>query len=98
MLRWGRVAIAYLAASASAVAVALLWRKSSPFSYGEPWLVLPTPLDHVYSLVIGLTLGGLVAFSTRIFVTRWRPMGSRSPPSVDRGAVRSAEGKIGATS
>jgi membrane protease YdiL (CAAX protease family) len=72
MLRWGRVAVAYLAASASAVAVALLWRGSSPFNYaGEPWLTLPSVLSHVYSLVIGLALGGLVAFSTRIFVARY---------------------------
>jgi len=71
MLRWGRVAVAYLAASASAVGVALLWRGSSPFIFREPWLVLPSELAHVYSLVIGLALGGLVAFSTRIFVTRY---------------------------
>lgn len=71
MLRWGRVAIAYLAASASAVAVSAIWRGSSPFVYSEPWLVLPSALSHVYSVVIGLVLGGLVAFSTRIFVTRY---------------------------
>ncbi|HET7541483.1 MAG TPA: CPBP family intramembrane glutamic endopeptidase [Polyangiaceae bacterium] len=71
MLRWGRVAVAYLAASVSAVAVALLWRGTSPFSYGEPWLTLPTALGHAYSLVIGLAFGGLVAFSTRIFVARY---------------------------
>lgn len=72
MLRWGRVAIAYLAASASAIAVALLWRGTSPFNYaGEAWLVLPGPLSHLYSLLIGLALGALVAFSTRIFVARY---------------------------
>ncbi|HYQ41618.1 MAG TPA: CPBP family intramembrane glutamic endopeptidase [Polyangiaceae bacterium] len=72
MLRWGRVAVAYLAASASAVVVALLWRGTSPFNYyGEPWLVLPSALAHVYSLVIGLALGAAVAFSTRIFVSRY---------------------------
>jgi CAAX protease family protein len=71
MLRWGRVAVAYLAASASAVGVALLLGGTSPFIYGEPWLALPSALAHVYSLVIGLALGGLVAFSTRIFVTRY---------------------------
>jgi membrane protease YdiL (CAAX protease family) len=72
MLRWGRVAVAYLAASASAIAVALLWRGTLPFSYaGEPWLALPAVLGHVYSLLIGLGLGALVAFSTRIFVARY---------------------------
>jgi len=72
MLRWGRVAVAYLAASASAITVALLWRGSSPFNYaGEPWLSLPGLLSHVYSLVIGLALGALVAFSTRVFVARY---------------------------
>ena len=71
MLRWGRVAIAYLAASASAVAIALLWRGTSPFIYSEPWLTLPAAQGHAYSLLIGLVLGGLVAFSTRIFVTRY---------------------------
>ncbi|HYQ01182.1 MAG TPA: CPBP family intramembrane glutamic endopeptidase [Polyangiaceae bacterium] len=72
MLRWGRVAVAYLAASASAIAVALLWRGTLPFSYaGEPWLALPALLEHVYSLIIGLALGALVAFSTRIFVARY---------------------------
>jgi membrane protease YdiL (CAAX protease family) len=71
MLRWGRVAVAYLAASASAVAVALLWRGTSPFNYTEPWLTLPAALSHAYSLVIGLSFGGLVAFSTRVFVARY---------------------------
>lgn len=72
MLRWGRVAVAYLAASASAIAIALLWRGASPFNfYGEPWLVLPSALGHAYSLIIGLALGAAVAFSTRIFVARY---------------------------
>jgi uncharacterized protein len=71
MLRWGRVALAYLAASASAVTLAILWRGSSPFVYDEPWLVLPGVASHVYSIVIGLAFGGLVALSTRIFVARY---------------------------
>jgi uncharacterized protein len=71
MLRWGRVAAAYLAASASAVGIALLWRDSSPFLYSEPWLVLPGVSSHVYSAGIGVAFGGLVAFSTRVFVTRF---------------------------
>ena len=71
MLRWGRVAVAYLAASASAVSLALLWRGNSPFDYPEPWLSLPPVASHVYSISIGLAFGGLVVFSTRIFVTRF---------------------------
>jgi len=71
MLRWGRVAAAYLAASASAIALAILWRGSSPFVYSDPWLVMPGIVGHLYSLGIGLSFGGLVAFSTRIFVTRY---------------------------
>ena len=71
MFRWGRVAVAYLAASASAVGLALLWRGSSPFTYDEPWLQLPTVESVAYSLGVGLAFGGLVAFSTRIFVTRF---------------------------
>ncbi len=71
MLRWGRVAAAYLAASASAVAFAAIWRDTSPFLYSGPWLVLPGITSHVCSAVIGLGFGGLVAFSTRVFVTRF---------------------------
>ena len=71
MLRWGRVAAAYLAASVSAVVLALLWRGSSPFLYSDPWLTLPGLSGHVCSVVIGLAFGALVAFSTRIFVTRF---------------------------
>lgn len=71
MLRWGRVAVAYLAASASAVSLAILWRGNSPFAYAEPWLDLPPVVSHLYSISIGLAFGGLVAFSTRIFVTRF---------------------------
>ena len=71
MLRWGRVAIAYLAASASAVAIAWLWQGSSPFIYDDAWLELPGVVSHVSSTLIGLAFGGLVAFSTRIFVTRY---------------------------
>jgi uncharacterized protein len=71
MLRWGRVAAAYLAASASAVGLALLWRDSSPFLFSDPWLVLPGVTSHVCSAAIGLAFGGLVAFSTRVFVTRF---------------------------
>jgi len=75
MLRWGRVAVAsgaYLAASASAIAIACFWRGSSPFEY-EPgaWLSLPGVLSHVYSVLIGLAFGALVVFSTRIFVARY---------------------------
>lgn len=71
MLRWGKVAVAYLAASASAVTIGLLWRGSSPFAYSEPWLVLPSLVSHVYSAGIGLAFGSLVALSTRVFVTRY---------------------------
>ena len=71
MLRWGRVAATYLAASVSAVVLAVLWRGSSPFLYSDPWLTLPGLSGHVYSVVIGLAFGALVAFSTRIFVTRF---------------------------
>ena len=71
MLRWGRVAIAYLAASASAVLLSILWRDNTPFIYADPWLVLPGLVSHAYSLAIGLGFGGLVAFSTRIFVVRF---------------------------
>lgn len=71
MLRWGRVAITYLAASVGAVTIAILWRGSSPFVYPEPWLVLPPVISHIYSTVIGLAFGGLVVLSTRVFVTRF---------------------------
>jgi len=71
MLRWGRIAFTYLAASAGAVTIALLWRGSSPFVYPDPWLALPVYVSHVYSAVIGLAFGGLVALSTRVFVTRF---------------------------
>lgn len=71
MLRWGRVAIAYLAASASAIGLSLIWRDSSPFEYAGAWLVLPPYVSHVYSLAIGLGFGGLVALSTRVFVVRF---------------------------
>jgi len=72
MLRWSKVAVAYLAASVSAVAVALLFRGTSPFNYsGEPWLDLPGVPGHAYSVILGLALGALVAFSTRIFVARY---------------------------
>jgi len=71
MLRWGRVAIAYLAASVSGVALALLWRGTSPFLYSEPWLLLSGVESHVYSTGIGLAFGGLVVVCTRVFVTRF---------------------------
>jgi len=71
MLRWGRVAIAYLAASASAVGLSILWRDNLPFVYEDPWLVLPGFVSHAYSLAIGLGFGALVAFSTRVFVVRF---------------------------
>lgn len=71
MLGWGRVAIAYLAASASAVIIALAWRGSSPFSHDSPWLVLSGAQSHLYSVLIGLGFGALVVFSTRVFVARF---------------------------
>jgi uncharacterized protein len=71
MLRWGRVAIIYLGASAAAVTIGVLWRGSSPFVYPDPWLVLPGVVSHVYSAIIGLAFGSLVALSTRVFVTRF---------------------------
>jgi membrane protease YdiL (CAAX protease family) len=71
MLRWGRVAVAYLAASASAALIGLLSEGSSPFTLNEPWLAFPGVLGHLYGVGIGLAFGGLVAYSTRIFVTRY---------------------------
>lgn len=71
MLRWGTIAFSYLAASAVAVTIAVVSRGSSPFVYPEPWLALPAYVSHVYSGVIGLAFGGLVALSTRVFVARY---------------------------
>ncbi|HEY1535990.1 MAG TPA: CPBP family intramembrane glutamic endopeptidase [Polyangiaceae bacterium] len=55
----------------SAVVLAVLWRGSSPFSYSDPWLSLSGFSSHASSVIIGLCFGALVAFSTRIFVTRF---------------------------
>ena len=71
MFRWGKVAVAYLAASGSAVGLALLWRGTLPFTYSEPWLELPGVTSHLYSVGLGVAFGGLVAFSTRVFVIRF---------------------------
>ena len=71
MVRWGRFAAAYLVMGATAIVVALLWRDGWPFNHPEPWLRLEPGVNHVYSGMLGLTLGSLVVMLTRPLVLRF---------------------------
>ncbi len=69
MLRWGAAAYALL--GILALVLVDLWRGQSAFLYPDPWLELGPAARHVYSLLWGVAFGGLVAFSTRLAVTRF---------------------------
>jgi hypothetical protein len=72
MARWGRIANAYLLLGAVSFAVALYWRGASPLVYPRPWLALAPGASHSYSLLLGLSLGGLLVMGTRYAVERYQ--------------------------
>jgi uncharacterized protein len=72
MLRWGRVAGAYLLLAAVVCVVTVLWRSASPLTHPEPWLALPARAAHTYSLLLGVAFGGLLVMVTRLTVERYR--------------------------
>jgi membrane protease YdiL (CAAX protease family) len=71
MLRWSRVAGAYLLLAVAAFVATSLWRGASPLVHPEPWLVLAPRASHTYSALIGAAFGGLVVMLTRLSVERW---------------------------
>lgn len=72
MVHWNRFAAAYLAMGLVSVTIALVWREGSPLVLPAPWLLLSSEQSHTYSLLLGLALGGGVAFGTRPVVLRVR--------------------------
>jgi len=71
MNRWGVVALAYALLGTMAVALAIFWRHTSPWVHPAPWLSLADrPSREGFSLVLGVALGGLVVFATRLLVGR----------------------------
>jgi membrane protease YdiL (CAAX protease family) len=71
MLRWGRVAAAYLLLGVFALVAAVFWRGGVPFVHPEPWLALPPKASHTYSLLLGLAVGASVVMGTRHSVARY---------------------------
>jgi membrane protease YdiL (CAAX protease family) len=71
MLRWGRVAGAYLLLTAVAFVAARLWHGSSPFVHPEPWLGMKPRASHTYSVLVGTAFGALVVMLTRLSVERF---------------------------
>jgi uncharacterized protein len=70
MLRWG--ALAYALLSVAVVGVSWFWFGRAPFSHPEPWLALSTPVAQAYSVLLGAALGGVLVFSSRFSVGRFR--------------------------
>jgi membrane protease YdiL (CAAX protease family) len=69
MLRWGAAAYALL--SLGVVAGSWWWAERLPFTHPQPWLELSGPLQLIYSLLVGLALGGLLVISSRFSVNRF---------------------------
>lgn len=70
MSRWGLLAIAYGVIGIIAIAVGRWCGLESVWTHPEPWLRLGDPWTcGVFSLVLGLSLGGLVVLATRSAVT-----------------------------
>lgn len=69
MLRWG--AAAYTLLGILVLVVVHLIRGGSGFVHPEPWLSLEPEISHLYSLLFGLSFGGLVVILTRASVPRF---------------------------
>ncbi len=71
MSRWGFVAFAYAVLGVAAALLNALWRHQSVWTTPSPWLELgPGPAREVFSLLLGLAVGGLVVIVTRVMVVR----------------------------
>lgn len=70
MPRWSRLAVIYALLGLAAGAVALIWR-GTPWEHPEPWLQLSPAAAHLYSALLGLTVGLGVAMMTRPLVGRF---------------------------
>src|SRR5690606_9685600 len=70
MPRWSRLAIVYALLGIVAAMVALLWR-GTPWMHPEPWLDLSPEGAHLYSALLGLTVGLGVALLPRPLVARF---------------------------
>jgi membrane protease YdiL (CAAX protease family) len=70
MLRWSLLAAAYASMGALALAVSEIVFSRSPWTHPTPWLHLPAPVAHAYSLALGIALGALVVVVTRRLVER----------------------------
>ncbi len=55
---------------ALALAVSEIVFSRSPWTHPTPWLHLPAPVAHAYSLALGIALGALVVVVTRRLVER----------------------------
>ncbi len=74
MIRLSRVAAAYVLLGLVACCAALFWRGVLPFVHPDPWLPLPFGERELWSLGIGLAVGGLVVLATRWGTPRWNWM------------------------
>ncbi|NLE87509.1 MAG: CPBP family intramembrane metalloprotease [Myxococcales bacterium] len=70
MPRWSQLAAIYALLGIAAGAVAMFWR-GTPWAHPEPWLRLSPAAAHLYSALLGLTVGLGVAMSTRPLVARF---------------------------
>lgn len=70
MSRWVLVVVAYAALAAGAFAARCFWLELPAFSSPDAWMDLGST-SHLYSGLMGLTLGGLLVVSTRVSVERY---------------------------
>src|SRR5690606_39363517 len=74
MPRWSQLAAIYALLGIAAGAVAMFWR-GTPWAHPEPWLRLSPAAAHLYSALLGLTVGLGVAMSTRPLRSEERRVG-----------------------
>lgn len=71
MLRWSVLAVAYACMAGLALLVSEFGMERSAWLHPEPWLPLGHVASHLYSLVLGIGLGGLAVPATRRLVERF---------------------------
>jgi uncharacterized protein len=70
MNRWVVVVVAYAVLALGALSARWFWLDSDPLSAPDAWLDLGG-MSHVYSALLGLTLGGALVLGTRASVGRY---------------------------
>jgi len=71
MTRWSVVAIAYSLLAAVSAWLSEYWQNRSVFAFNDPWLKLDSLSAHCFSATLGLCVGVMSVFGTKLLVRRF---------------------------